>query len=100
MAEIEPTGPLLGAVRMIARYVIAHPEAKDSEQGIYGWWLGGAEVSGGVTTVARAVDVMVERGWLTEQQLGGRRLVAACRERIPEMQRFLGAPSCRERCGG
>lgn len=49
----------------ILRYVVKHPEAKDTVKGIKKWWLSGSEIQGGELSTEEALNLLVARGWLT-----------------------------------
>lgn len=49
----------------ILRYVVRHPEAKDTLKGIEKWWLSGSEGQGGKLSTEEALNRLVAKGWLT-----------------------------------
>ena len=57
----------LHLVSGILRYLISHPDAKDSLEGIRHWWLPSAERMPSKEDVEKAVAVIVARGWLEER---------------------------------
>lgn len=55
--------------RAILRYLVKHPEAKDTLEGIAQWWLGGG-ISRRVN-VERAVSLLLSRGLVLETRRKG-----------------------------
>jgi len=57
----------------ILRYVVQHPEAKDTVEGIAQWWLLGARANPSVAEVKAGLDCLVAQGRLAaERQADGR----------------------------
>lgn len=54
-------------IRQILLYLLAHPEAKDTVDGIRTWWISKSE---DMTSelVASAIDELVRKGWLIERE--------------------------------
>ena len=48
----------------ILRYVVRHPEAKDTLKGIEKWWLSGSKSRGGKLSTEEALNFLVAQGWL------------------------------------
>ena len=48
----------------ILRYVVAHPTAKDTIQGIEKWWLSRGIGREGRTKMEQHLNLLVARGWL------------------------------------
>lgn len=55
--------------RAILRYLVKHPEAKDTLEGIAQWWLGG-EI-GKRVNVERAVSLLLSQGLVLETRRKG-----------------------------
>lgn len=55
-------------IQQILRYLIVHPDAKDTVQGILRWWLPKDPVEHSEGEVQEALDVLVTRRWLTKRQ--------------------------------
>jgi hypothetical protein len=68
--SVEPReDPLTGArgralARHVLRYLLDHPGAKDTAEGIREWWFHEGDMPDG-REMQRALDALVERGWLT-----------------------------------
>jgi hypothetical protein len=54
-------------LRYILQYLVEHPEAKDTVQGIQRWWLSSARVERGEDEVQAALDSLVAKGWITQR---------------------------------
>lgn len=61
----------LEVAERILRYVRAHPEARDTLEGITEWWLAEDKISHAVTQVSEALSWLVEKGYLVETQVAG-----------------------------
>jgi hypothetical protein len=66
-------------MQKILSYLLDHPDAKDTIQGILQWWLPHGGMVWRQEEIQEALDVLVARGWLTQrhtpscQMLYGRR---------------------------
>jgi hypothetical protein len=61
----------LEVAERILRYLRAHPEAKDTLEGIAEWWLAEDKISQSVEKVAKALAWLVESGKLVERHVAG-----------------------------
>ena len=55
-------------IQHVLQYLIDHPDAKDTMQGIVRWWLPGGIAAWEEEAVRDALDELVARGWLTQRQ--------------------------------
>ncbi|HEX6912840.1 MAG TPA: hypothetical protein VF142_20700 [Longimicrobium sp.] len=81
--------------RQIVRYLVQHPDAKDTIEGILRWWFapGHGHAPG---EVQAALDALVDRGWLVERTVPpGRKLYGASPGRLDEMRALLAADGSR-----
>ena len=77
-------------MREILRYLIEHPGAKDTLTGINKWWLVINEGEWGKAVVQEALDLLVERGWLTVRRMFSlRRIYGLDPTRLEEIRAFL-----------
>jgi hypothetical protein len=53
----------------ILQYLIEHPEAKDTVEGIIDWWLPGGSIIWEIRNVQEALDFFVSRGWVVEREI-------------------------------
>jgi hypothetical protein len=77
-------------VRDVLRYLLAHPEAKDTADGIMRWWNLSEGSGPTASDVEAALDFFAKRSWVSRREVApGVRLWGAEPGRLPEMQRFL-----------
>jgi hypothetical protein len=77
-------------IRHILQYLIDHPDAKDTTQGILRWWLVGGIAAWDEAAVQGALDALVARGWLTHRQTtSSQQLYGIDREKLEEIKVFL-----------
>lgn len=53
----------------IRRYIVSHPEAGDSVEGIHRWWLSGDAAQESRATVERALELLLGEGVLVRRRL-------------------------------
>ena len=74
----------------ILHYLIEHPDAKDTVQGLHRWWLPGGVVAWEEEAVQSALAVLVARGWLTQRPTTtSQTLYGLHKEQLEEIQEFL-----------
>lgn len=71
----------------LCRYLAAHPEAKDTIEGIRQFWLGGQCESHGLESV---IDDLVGRGWLHAWPAGGTYIYGLEASALPDVLAFIG----------
>jgi hypothetical protein len=77
-------------IRHILHYLIEHPDAKDTIQGILRWWLPGSIEHWAEAVVQEALDVLVAKGWMTRRQtISSQQLYGVNREKLEEITTFL-----------
>ena len=80
-------------IRCLLWYVLQHPDAKDTLQGILQWWLPRDRVERGEKEVQEALDELVARGWLTRRQPPpSQTLYGVNREKLEEIEAFVREP--------
>lgn len=72
----------------ILSYFIDHPDAKDTAEGVFQWWIPKCEVEYRQEDVAEALDRLAGRGWLTKRT-PSQSLFGLNKERTGEIQKFL-----------
>ena len=55
--------------QQILNYLIQHPDAKDTVEGILKWWLPGRKIEWGNEQVQEVLDFLVAEGWLVKRIL-------------------------------
>jgi hypothetical protein len=79
-------------IRHVLQYLLDHPEAKDTSQGILRWWLPGGMVAWEEAAVQAALEALVIRGWATQRPLpASPPLYGLNRAPLEEIQVFLRA---------
>jgi hypothetical protein len=77
-------------IRHVLQYLVDHPDAKDTIQGILRWWLSGGPAACEEEAVQGALDALVARGWLTQRQTtSSQQLYGLKKERLEEIKAFL-----------
>jgi hypothetical protein len=77
-------------IRHILHYLIEHPHAKDTLQGLHRWWLPGGVMAWEEEAVQEALDMLMARGWLTQRQItSSRNLYGMNQDKLEEIQEFL-----------
>jgi hypothetical protein len=77
-------------IREILRYLIDHPDAKDTIQGILQWWLPGGLVIWEEEDVREALELLVAKGWLTQRQTTpSQKIYGMHTEKLEEIKAFL-----------
>jgi hypothetical protein len=78
------------AIREILQYLIKNPDAKDTLEGIYKWWLPKGHSKQGRDEVQNAVDLLTSKGWLTKRgTIPSKEIYGINRGRLPQIKRFL-----------
>ena len=75
--------------REILRYLVEHPDAKDTIEGILKWWLPDGHRWGSVD-VQKALDLLTSKGWLTKREtIPSKEIYGINRNRLADIERFL-----------
>jgi hypothetical protein len=91
MAVVRSRGGCSPLVRGILQYVVKHPDAKDTLDGINEFWLSGGRVDHGKSEVRDALEFLSEtKHWLVKSKAGAAvTLYALNKPRLAEIQEFL-----------
>ena len=75
----ESTDRRQALMREILQYLTAHPDAKDTVDGILKWWLPGHPIEWEKEEVQETLDHLVSKGWLAIRPLSLSRDFTVCR---------------------
>jgi hypothetical protein len=77
-------------IRLILQYLIEHPDAKDTFEGIHKWWLPKGHSGRGRDEVQSALDLLTAKGWLTTRgTIPSKEIYGINQDCIPEIRSFL-----------
>ena len=77
-------------IRLILQYLIEHPDAKDTSEGIHKWWLPKEYSDRGRDEVQSALDSLTSTGWLTKRErIASKEIYGINKDRIPEIRSFV-----------
>jgi hypothetical protein len=74
----------------ILRYVVDHPRAKDTIEGIEKWWLSKSIGQEGKRKIEESLDLLVSKGWLIGRcSPQSKRIYSLNENSLPEIREFL-----------
>lgn len=90
MKEEGPSESLMAAAREILSYLVEHPDAKDTAEGIMKWWFSKADTEREKDEVQEAIDFLVEKRWLVVREIAdSKKIYGVERERLGEIKAYL-----------
>lgn len=91
MKEEGPSEGLMAAAREILSYLVEHPDAKDTIEGIMKWWLSKGDTEREKDEVQEAIDFLVARRWLVMREIAdSKKIYGVESERLGEIRFYLG----------
>jgi hypothetical protein len=89
--EEQSSNPEFGPVlKEILAYVVTHPGAKDTVEGIANWWHAQSRTQPSLQEVQAALAYLVGRGWMLERGVApARKIYWANPERLDDMRALL-----------
>lgn len=76
--------------RAILTYCAAHPDAKDTAEGIVNWWFPATSPPWSHAEVKQALDGLIAEGWLTRRKLRqSNAIYSVNKEKIAEIENYL-----------
>ena len=73
----------------LIRYLVRHPGAKDTAEGIRHWWRDADQPEWRAEDLEAVLEYLVERNWAAARDAPAGRLFGAGTVSLDEMQRFL-----------
>ena len=80
--------------RMLLKYLLAHPDAADTLEGICVWWIDQKDVRVRRRDVEDILRLLVSRGFLVEKKSTGQKeaMYSLNKEKIPDIKTLLRVP--------
>ena len=75
--------------QQILEYLIKQPEAKDTLEGITGWWLPGTQLRTRREEVEKVLQDLVQRGWLTVTESASLAVYGLAQNRLADIKAYL-----------
>jgi len=77
-------------IREILRYLVEHPDAKDTVEGIAKWWRSESQAEWGAAAVEESLDILVAKGWLTRRDIAPvKRVYGMNKDHLETIKNFL-----------
>ena len=77
-------------IGVILAYLIAHPGAKDTTEGISAWWIASDQEAADKEKVQEAINWLVGRSWMTVREAHpSQNIYGLCEQNIDQIQMFL-----------
>ncbi len=90
MKEEGPSESLMAAAREILSYLVEHPDAKDTTEGIMNWWLSKGDTERERDEVQKAIDFLVAKGWLVMREIAdSKKIYGVEMGRLGEIETYL-----------
>lgn len=84
-------------IRWVLRYLLEHPDAKDTKEGIIRWWLPKGEDEPEEGEIQRAIGSLISKEWLIMRKTRPSRTIYGVNKvKLNEIRAFLGTQAGRE----
>jgi hypothetical protein len=75
----------------ILLYLVEHPDAKDTREGILKWWVPAGRGETEDVRIQEALQDLVERGWIVERETAAsKKIYGLNKDQLPRIRKFLG----------
>ena len=88
MKEKGPDEGPMAAARQILNYLIEHPDAKDTMEGILRWWLSKGSGEWKIEDVQEALEFLLSRGWIAEREITPK-VYGVKKNNLDQIKKFL-----------
>jgi hypothetical protein len=76
--------------RSILDYLVRHPDAKDTREGVLNWWIAQARSDEcDEQKVVKALEALVARGWVVKRDTSTQSIYSLNRAHLEDIRRFL-----------
>ena len=90
MAKQESAGDVQQVIRNILSYLLEHPDAKDTLDGIMRWWGDPLHRAGAPDRIREGLEELAMRGWISVRTGGtGVRLYGLNKDCMNDIRRYL-----------
>ncbi len=76
-----------GVRHSILDYLVRHPGAKDTREGVINWWI--AKPCPDERLADQALEALVAQGWIVKRDTASRAIYSLNHARVPEIEAFL-----------
>jgi hypothetical protein len=79
--------------RQMLLYLVDHPDAKDTAEGILKWWIPAQGGDQDQELVQETLNELVARGWVARRKTATSEVIyGLSKERLPQIREFLNQP--------
>ena len=80
---------LIATQRALLLYLVEHPDAKDTVEGIVHWWLAPAQADVAARTVNAALEDLHRRNWISMAVVGNATIYGLQKAQLGDIRLFL-----------
>lgn len=90
MKEEKASRALQTLKRQILLYLVEHPDAKDTREGIVKWWVPAGRGETEEERIQETLKDLVERGWVVQRETAtSKEIYRLNKEQLPHIRKFL-----------
>ena len=87
MPEAGSPGGRQTVIRDILHYLLEHPDAKDTRDGILHWWIPQRTSEPDIHLIQAALDALVSKGWISKRETVPNRVIYSMnKDHLKEIQ--------------